>query len=343
MSNLSPDFIWKIGKLEIPLYVFWEGTTTPENLKINHHYELERFVKKLFYNHEDEVMELDNSELDKYRTDVLTEMIKKNAESANPKAIFNGFNYGLVSAPTLLSDENEKNPVIRLDTVTRRFFDHIAMGINNGEVLLFDNPLYFDNKTKTLKQKYIKDPLSFYNFLPYTIGVNTSIRTYDGYLILMNRGDKNVQYANSKGTGAAGFGDAKKDVIQQEGQIGDNPKGVPHPALTSIRESSEEAGVPIKLKDLRLKHIAMTADDYHIEVSWKAETEMKANEVLTSRKKSKYEGRHFAVPFDLKEETLKHLVNHNEWGPKAHLVLQWQHLEDEFGEEKLVQKINEYL
>jgi hypothetical protein len=294
----TTDFVWKMGNLQIPFHTYWEGSLRVDDLKITYHPDHRNFVERTFYNQKESVMEVPE-ELDEFRTHVLSKKIEENTKSANPKVIFNGPNYGMTTSPTPLKDDSDLDYELRLDIAPTVFLDHVAFGQNM-------NLPYFDGGTQTLEQKYVKDPLEFYKFLPHTLGVNVSIKSSDGYLVLMNRSSKIQHYPDSKGVGAAGFGDRRKDCLNE----------IPHPHLTALRELNEEAGINAKKDNLILKHIGKTHDDKHCEISYIADVDAKADEILYARKSSKYEGKHFKVTFGLGEDTLRHLRNHKEWGPR---------------------------
>lgn len=318
----SSEFV-RVGRHEIPFYTFVEGPIKSRDIVLRYRNDFDRFTKILYYDKEETAMVLPE-DLSQFRYSVVRKKIEDNVKANAPQSFTNGPNYGCLGVHVLDGESDYQK--IMLDLRPTWFYDHFALGIS------LNQPLSKDGKI-TLKQYLIQNykvgPLDWSPLLTYTCGNNVSIRSSDGYLILMNRGKSNVQNPERIGI-PAGFGDHRKDL----------ENGAVSPRMTAVREAGEEsgAGAEINPDRLVLRHVGRPEDDWHTEISWSLDSEKKADELLQASK-GKYEGKLFKVAFNLSEDTMKFLRDPSRW-VLAHWYDTIQVFAEEFGREKLIEKLN---
>ncbi len=320
------DMDYHVGNKTCRFLELFRGTVPFEFVKINYHFDPRETTTVMYEGKIEKARHLATKELEEFRYKMV---MKKIQEARNNNRLFtNGDQIGIEDFQ-IIGDDTEL-PSLELWLKPSFFYD--LAGMNH----CVDVPELDDGKggKTTVRAAYIKDPASFRDVLPNNIGCNSSVITSDSYLILMNRGNVNMQYPNLIGV-PAGFMAPDKDRID----------GVPNPFKTAQRETSEEAGAGVApdLNDIKLAQIGRPVTgktgDLHGEISFIVKSKKTHDEVLKSPKSSKYEGKIFAVPFEPKQMA-PYMLNPDKWVP-AHWAITAFNLEREFGMEELAKALDE--
>lgn len=314
------DWDFHIGTLTIPFYEAVRGDFKIQDVEIK--YEKAALTQMTYDDKQEAGLLMPFEELQVFRYKMVQAKLKEATEKK--RVMSNGQQVGLKN--WRLHDEDSQRPILELYFRPSYFFDHA--GIN----MSLDVPELDDGKggKTTVRNVLGQNPENFDDGMPNSIGVNTSVITSDGYLVLMNRGDKNMQYPNMLGVGAAGFMSREKDCIGF----------VPNPFLTAKRETFNEGGIEACLENFTLVQVGRPVSgktgDMHGEICTILETKMTADEILKANKKEKYEGRHFKVPFQ-PNDIAPYLKK--QWVP-AHAALTALTVEKKFGKEALENAVN---
>jgi hypothetical protein len=326
-ETIHEDLDFHVGKKVVGFYEIFNGNIPFNDLVCHYRHDPREVTTIVYEDKAEKARVLPTPELDGFRYNMIKRKMK---EARDAKRMFNnGSQIGLHD--WMLADEDSEHPRVELWMMPSYFFD--LAGLNH----CVDVPELDDGKggKTTIRQAYIKNPISFRDVLPNNIGVNTSVISSDGQFILMNRGNVNMQYPNTVGV-PAGFMSAEKDRID----------GIPNPFMTAKRETTEEAGgaaVRADIRDFKLVQIGRPVTgktgDLHAEISMTLESKTTADEILKSPRTGKYEGKLFAVPAEPRK-VAPYMARPEKWVP-AHWAVTALHLLRKFPEEEVVQALNE--
>jgi hypothetical protein len=320
------DMDYHVGSKTCAFLELFRGMVPFEDVKINYHFDPRETTTVVYEDKPERARVVATKELEEFRYNMVKRKIKEARD--NKRNFSNGDQFGLQDWQIL--NEDAEHPQLELWMKPAFFYD--LAGLNHCvDVAELDDGK--GGKT-TVRSAYIKDPSSFRDVLSNNIGCNSSVITEDKYLILMNRGNVNMQYPNAIGV-PAGFMSVEKDRID----------GVPNPFKTAQRETAEEAGAGVApdVKDIKLVQIGRPVTgktgDMHGEISFIIKSKKNHTEVLKAPKSSKYEGKLFAVPFEPKK-VAPYMLKPEKWVP-AHWAVTAYTLEAEFGMEALAKALDE--
>lgn len=188
---------------------------------------------------------------------------------------------------TVNSTEDDMGLYLELGDTT--FFTHVATGQSLDKKVLKDEY----GKPTTIREKYIKDPHSFDDYLGNNVGVSTTVLSRpDNALVYVRRSDKLGQYPGRYGVGAAGFMSRDQDMVD----------GKPNPFRTAQRETNEELGLDTEFGDFKLTGLGRPWDDLHCELWGFTEVDATVEKIRSVPKKHKYEFlKMYDVPFEPKK------------------------------------------
>lgn len=256
------------GKWKIPCHLYVEGEFSLEDVEIAYR----DTEKKL------------PEEIENYKSELVAAK-KKEAESIGAP-FFDGKRVGLLDYAIVIDDPCTEAQKLKLKLGPTTWFTYAATNQSLDKKL----------DGKTIRQKYVGDPLDLNDVLSNAIGVSTTVINEEGKIFMVERG-KLGQYTGIYGVAAAGFMDREKDVMN----------GKPNPFKTIQREIGEELGLNCSPDDFEILGVGRATDDLHGEIICEYRTDMSANEIHSIPKRDKYEAlRLFDIPFE-PEPVLKYI------------------------------------
>jgi hypothetical protein len=171
------------------------------------------------------------------------------------------------------SDENEEKCKVILKEQLTSYFTYQATNASLDKKIC-------DGGTKTIREKYIKNPYSFDDVLANPIGVSVLVISEEGKMVYVQRSNKVNIFPNLYHDLAAGYMNPQKDLID----------GKPHPFKTAQRETEEEAGIKFDVNEFKLLCVGRdSSTDLHPEIFGELRTPMTVEEILSTPKRAKFE------------------------------------------------------